>query len=225
MGAGGDDDVRPGGQAPAQQRLHQLQRAQILTRRVLGRDARQLRHPRDLTQIFLYRVSDIFCSITHLVQTVDEEEQAAARGHGLDVRHHVSLGVYLVEDILHVLAEEVPAGHGAQVVEGATLDEDQDVEVAGPELALAPLQAHVLQHRALPDACGRLDRDHGGQPRPRHRQLPRAQEQVVDGDGLGVVIRLGEVLQHLGAVVHVDLGRLLDIVLGHDQLLVETPGA
>ena len=47
----------------------------------------------------------------------------------------------------------------------------------------------------------------------------------MDGDGLGVVIRLGEVLQHLGAVVHVDLGRLLDIVLGHDQLLVETPGA
>ena len=157
MGAGGDDHVRPGGQAPAQQRLHQLQRAQLLTRRVLGRDARQLGHPRDLTQILLYRVSDIFCSITHLVQTVDEEEQAAARGHGLDVRHHVSLGVYLVEDILHVLAEEVPAGHGAQVVQGATLDEDEDVEVAGPELALAPLQAHVLQHRALPDACGGLD--------------------------------------------------------------------
>ena len=47
----------------------------------------------------------------------------------------------------------------------------------------------------------------------------------MDGDGLGVVIRLGEVLQHLGPVVHVDLGGLLDIVLGHDQLLMETPGA
>ena len=47
----------------------------------------------------------------------------------------------------------------------------------------------------------------------------------MDADRLGVVIGLGEVLQHLGPVVHVDLGGLLDIVLGHHQLLMKTPGA
>ena len=47
----------------------------------------------------------------------------------------------------------------------------------------------------------------------------------MDADRLGVVIGFGEVLQHLGPVVHVDLGGLLDIVLGHHQLLVKTPGA
>ena len=73
--------------------------------------------------------------------------------------------------------------------------------------------------------CGGLDSDHSGHPGPGHGQSPGIVEQVVDADGLGVVIGLGEVLQHLGPVVHVDLGGLFDIVLGHDQLLMKTPGA
>ena len=78
----------------------------------------------------------------------------------LYVGHDISLRVYLVEDILHVLLEEVSAAHGAKVVEGPTLDEDQDVEVLRPELALAPLQAHVLQHRALANTCGEHGENH-----------------------------------------------------------------
>ena len=73
--------------------------------------------------------------------------------------------------------------------------------------------------------CGGLDSDHSGHPGPGHGEPPGVVEQVMDADGLRVVIRLGEVLQHLGPVVHVNLGCLLDIVLGHDQLLVQTPGA
>ena len=73
--------------------------------------------------------------------------------------------------------------------------------------------------------CRGLDCDHSGHPRASHGQSPGIVEQVVDADRLGVVIGLGEVLQHLGPVVHVDLGGLLDIVLGYDQLLMKTPGA
>ena len=73
--------------------------------------------------------------------------------------------------------------------------------------------------------CGGLDSDHSGHPGPGHGQSPGIVKQVVDADGLGVVIGLGEVLQHLGPVVHVDLGGLLDIVLGYHQLLMKTPSA
>ena len=50
-------------------------------------------------------------------------------------------------------------------------------------------------------------------------------EQVVDRDGLGVVIGFGEILHHLGSVVHVQLGGLLAVVGGDDQFLVQAPGA
>ena len=58
-----------------------------------------------------------------------------------------------------------------------------------------------------------------------HGKSPGSLKKLFDGNIGRVIIGLCKVLQHLGAVVHIDLGRLLDIVLGHDQLLVETPGA
>ena len=60
--------------------------------------------------------------------------------------------------------------------------------------------------------CGGLDSDHSGHPGPGHGEPPGVVEQVMDADGLRVVIRLGEVLQHFGAVVHVDLGGSLDVI-------------
>ena len=47
----------------------------------------------------------------------------------------------------------------------------------------------------------------------------------MDRDGLGVIIGFREILQHLGPVVHVNLGGFLDIVLGHHQFLVQTASA
>ena len=61
--------------------------------------------------------------------------------------------------------------------------------------------------------CRSLYSNHSGHPGASHRQSPGIVKQVVDADRLGVVISLGEVLQHLGPVVHVDLGGLLDIIL------------
>ena len=62
----------------------------------------------------------------------------------------------LGQDALHMFADELPAGHAAQVVEGAALDEDENIEAVRPELPGAPLQTHVLQHRAFPDASRSL---------------------------------------------------------------------
>ena len=38
---------------------------------------------------------------------------------------------------------EKPAGHGPDVVESATLNEDEDLKVLRPQLMSAPLKAHV----------------------------------------------------------------------------------
>ena len=205
--SGGDDDVRARSQATAQQGLDQLQRTQTLLGGELGREAGQGRHPGDL------------------VQPVYQEQQPALAGSGLYVGDHVRVRGNLGQDILYMFLQKLLAAHWSQVVESSALDEDENIKVVSPEESLAPLETHVLQHGALPYPSRGLDRDHGGKSRPHHRDLPGVLEQVVDGDVLGVVIGFREILQHLGPVVHVQLGGLLPIVGGDHQLLVQTPGA
>ena len=61
-----------------------------------------------------------------------------------------SLQVVVVEEFeMHGLSEnclglsEKPASHGPNVVEGATLNENEDLKVLRPQLMRAPLEAHV----------------------------------------------------------------------------------
>ena len=146
------------------------------------------------------------------------------------------------------LVQELRSRHGAEPVERAALDEDEDVEVGAPQLVAAPLHAHVLQHGTLADARrslkfyqsiststrknfpgeSYLDCDDGGERGRRPGHAPAGAEHVFYFHALEgalpvaqpVVVGLAEVLNDLGTVVHVQLGRLLRVHLELKPLII-----
>ena len=53
-----------------------------------------------------------------------------------------------------------PAGHGTDVVEGAALDENQDLKVLRPQLVGAPLEAHVPDKPQVLEETDAEGKDH-----------------------------------------------------------------
>ena len=237
-----DDHMATLEESAGQQALRKLKRGERRGESSLSRQSGPLRMASGLSD------EGKIAHSVNLVQSVQQEENSTRPGfprenfQQLFVLVHLSLFVSChtrgipeffllilvqVDFALHVFQElrhELPAGHGPQPVECAALDEDEGVKVGGPQLAAAPLHAHVLEHRALADARGRLDGDHRRQRRAGAGHGPARAEHGLDPHGLDGTLDvpvLGEVVGHLGPVVHVEAGGLLGVHLREDELLVE----